>query len=54
MKILETNRCILRPITMNDSNYLFEYYSLDIVVKYLPFEKHKNIKDTENFIKSFF
>ncbi|MGL5346920.1 MAG: GNAT family N-acetyltransferase [Peptostreptococcaceae bacterium] len=54
MKTLETHRCILRPITMNDSDDLFEYYSLDIVVKYLPFKKHKYIKDTENFIKTFF
>lgn len=54
MKILETNRCILRPVTMNDSNDLFEYYSIDIVVKYLPFKAHKNLKDTEYFIKNFF
>ncbi|WP_042274020.1 GNAT family N-acetyltransferase [[Clostridium] dakarense] len=54
MKILETKRCILRPVTLNDSKDLFNYYKEDIVVKYLPFKKHKSIKDTERFIKLFF
>lgn len=54
MKILETKRCILRPATLNDSKDLFDYYKEDIVVKYLPFKKHKSIKDTERFIKLFF
>lgn len=54
MKKLETKRCILRPATMEDSKDLFDYYKEDIVVKYLPFKKHKSIKDTERFIKTFF
>lgn len=54
MKILETKNCILRPITLNDSMDLFEYYSQDIVVKYLPLKKHKTITDTTNFIRTFF
>ena len=54
MKILETKRCILRPVTLEDSADLFECYKQDIVVKYLPIKKHKSIKDTEDFIKSFF
>lgn len=54
MKILETKRCILRPATLKDSEDLYECYKQDIVVKYLPFKKHKSIKDTEHFIKNFF
>ncbi|MDK2561937.1 GNAT family protein [Romboutsia sedimentorum] len=54
MKILETKNCILRPISLEDAPHLFEYYKYDKVVKYLPFKKHKNISDTENFIKIFF
>ncbi len=54
MKMLETKRCILRTITINDSKYLFECYSQDVVVKYLPIKKHTNIGDTEDFIKTYF
>lgn len=54
MKSLETKRCILRPITLKDDKQLFEFYSQEIVVKYLPFKRHKSIKDTRKFIKNFF
>lgn len=54
MKILETKRCILRPISLEDAPDLFDYYNQDIVVKYLPFKKHKTISDTEKFIRLFF
>ncbi|RDY28327.1 N-acetyltransferase [Romboutsia weinsteinii] len=54
MKTLETKRCILRPATLKDTADLFEYYQQEKVVKFLPFNKHKNIQDTHNFIKLFF
>ncbi|CEH34228.1 GNAT family N-acetyltransferase [Romboutsia lituseburensis] len=54
MKTLETSRCILRPISLEDAPYLFDYYQKDIVVKYLPFKPHKTISDTKKFIKLFF
>ena len=54
MKTLETARCILRPISLGDAPSLFDYYKEDIVVKYLPFKKHKTISETEKFIKIFF
>ena len=54
MKILETKRCILRPISLEDAPNLFNYYNQDIVVKYLPFKKHRTISDTEKFIRLFF
>ncbi|HSQ87489.1 GNAT family N-acetyltransferase [Romboutsia sp.] len=54
MKILETKRCILRPVSLKDAPNLFDYYKQDIVVKYLPFKKHETIFDTEKFIRLFF
>ncbi|MGL4912370.1 MAG: GNAT family N-acetyltransferase [Romboutsia sp.] len=54
MKIIETDKFILRPVTLNDVNDLYEYYSIEKVLKYLPFKKHYTIFDTKNFIKSFF
>ena len=47
-----TERCILRPINLNDSLDMFEYYSKDYVVKYLPIKHHKSISDTKRFINS--
>lgn len=49
-----TERCILRPINLNDSLDMFEYYSKDYVVKYLPIKHHKSISDTKRFINSYF
>lgn len=54
MEILETKNCILREITLEDANDLFEYYSILNVVKFLPIKVHKTILDTDNFINSFF
>ena len=54
MKILETKRCILRPVTLDDAKDLFQYYKEDIVVRYLPFNKHKTLADTKRFISLFF
>lgn len=54
MKIIETNKFILRPITLNDDADLFEFFSQDKVVRYLPIKKHNTIYDTRKFIKSFF
>lgn len=54
MKIIETRRCILRPVTIKDAKDMYEYYRQDIVVKYLPMKKHTSISDTERFIKTFF
>lgn len=54
MKILETKRCILRPATLEDANDMFKYYSKDIVVKFLPMNKHSSVSETKRFIKTFF
>lgn len=54
MELLETKHCLLRPITLDDAEDLFEYYSIPKVVKYLPIKVHQNISETRRFIKSYF
>lgn len=54
MKILETENCILRPVTVDDYIELYEYYKVPDVVKFLPVKKHKSYVDTKKFIKTFF
>ncbi|MGL5754488.1 MAG: GNAT family N-acetyltransferase [Paraclostridium sp.] len=54
MKIIETNRYILRPICLEDALSMFEYYSQEKVVKYLPIKAHKSIAETKRFIKTYF
>ena len=54
MKIIESNRYILRPITLEDATSMFEYYSQEKVVKYLPIKVHKSISETKRFIRKNF
>lgn len=54
MPVLETDRCILRMMTINDAKDLFQFYKNEEHLKFLPFNKHNNINDTKKFIRSFF
>lgn len=54
IKILSTDKILLRPITLEDAQDLFEYYSNDKVLKYLPIKTHKNIQETKSFILTYF
>ncbi len=54
MPIIETKSYLLRPVTINDAEDMFEYYRQPDVVKYLPMNFHKSVSDTRKFIKSFF
>lgn len=47
---LETDRLIIRRLTFNDVADMFEYASNPMVTKYLPWEAHKSIEDTMNFL----
>lgn len=51
MKIIETDNYLLRPININDAPSMFEYYSQENVVKYLPINAHKSISETRRFIR---
>ena len=54
MKILQSKKLYLRPITLDDANDIFEYLSQENVVKYLPIKAHKNINETKKFISNYF
>lgn len=54
LPIIETNRCILRPIKEEDYLDMYEYTSVDEVTKYLVFPTHKTPEDSLNAIKEYF
>lgn len=47
---LETERCILRAITMDDSQDVFDYISDDKVTKYLPWDTATKLEEAEERI----
>lgn len=51
--IIETERLILRPITMADVPAIFEYASNPNVSKYVPWSVHRTIADSEVFVKDY-
>lgn len=54
MRIIDTGKYILRPAQLSDAKDMFEYYSQEKVVRYLPTSPHKTIIQTRRFIKTFF
>lgn len=50
---IETERLILRPITMADVPAIFEYASNPNVSKYVPWSVHRTIADSEAFVKDY-
>ena len=48
---LETERLLLRKITLEDADDMFEYASNEVVSEYLSWEAHKSIDDSLQFIK---
>lgn len=53
MPIIETEKYILRPASLDEAKDMFEYYKNSKVVKYLPINPHKSISNTKKLIKSF-
>ncbi|WP_414840435.1 GNAT family N-acetyltransferase [Carnobacterium sp. TMP28] len=49
--ILKTDRLILRKITIQDLDDMFEYASDKEVAQYVTWSAHKTISDTRNFIE---
>ena len=47
---IETDRLILRPYRETDLNDVFEYASNPEVTKYLLWDAHKTIEDSQNFL----
>lgn len=48
---LETDRLILRKLTQEDDQGVFEYASDDQVTQYLTWDTHKTIEDSRGFIQ---
>lgn len=47
---IDTERLTLRKLTLDDVNDIYEYASNDEVSEFLPWETHKTIEDTLEFI----
>lgn len=54
MKVIETEKYILRPAKLTDAEDMYDYYKVDKVVKYLPFKSHDSVEETKRFISTFF
>ncbi|MBE6880645.1 MAG: GNAT family N-acetyltransferase [Ruminococcaceae bacterium] len=52
VKIIETKRMILKPLTINDAKDVFEWTGDPIVNRYMPYPLHKNVHQTEEWIST--
>ncbi|MBU9719851.1 MULTISPECIES: GNAT family N-acetyltransferase [Bacillaceae] len=48
---LETDRLVLRKITLNDVDDMYSYSSSNDVSRYVTWDTHDSIKDTKAFVK---
>lgn len=51
-KTIETERLILRPLTIADAQDVFEWTRDEIVNKYMPYPVHKDVKQSAEWISS--
>ena len=49
---IETDRLILRPLTINDSDDVFEWTGDERVAKYMVYPCHRNIEVTREWLCS--
>ena len=49
---LETNRTLLRKLSLDDADDIFEYASEPEIAQYVPWEYHRSIEDTLTFLNS--
>jgi len=51
IETIETKRCLLRKVSLDDAQAIFASYSQDDdVVKYLDWAKHQSIQETIDFL----
>ena len=50
--VLETERLLLRPITIDDKEAIYDFYSDPEIMKYRVSPLHKSIEDTVQFIET--
>ncbi|MDK2587224.1 GNAT family N-acetyltransferase [Romboutsia sedimentorum] len=53
-KTMYTERLKLRPFTIDDAKYVYEYASDEQTVKYLTWPMHKDIEHTKRVIENFY
>lgn len=51
MPVIETERLILRKLTMEDAVDVFEYASEPLVSRFVPWEMHKSVEDSREFLR---
>jgi [ribosomal protein S5]-alanine N-acetyltransferase len=51
LPVLETNRLLLRKITIGDAPDIFEYASDPEVPTYMPWEPHRSIQETYDYLE---
>lgn len=52
--VLESDRLLLRPFTLEDAKDVFLYASDDMVTKYLTWSSHKDIEESEKVVRELF
>lgn len=52
VKIIETDRLMLRPLIVDDAHDVFEWAGDPIVNRYMPYPLHENVHQSEEWIKS--
>lgn len=52
-RVLETERLMLRPVTLDDAEDMYEYASDELNVRY-TFERNRNLEETRNNIACFY
>lgn len=52
LPVLETKRLLLRSLSMNDAEDIFEYASDPEVPKYSVWSVHESIEDTKDFLEA--
>lgn len=51
MPELETERLLLRRMTLDDAGAMFAYASDPAVTRYVLWDTHRSIKDSESFLR---
>lgn len=53
-QVMETNRCLLRKITLEDIDDMYEYCRIEEVSKYTKFNAHQSKNETKQVIEEIF
>lgn len=53
-RVIETDRLLLRPMTLDDAEDMFEYASDLETIRYVTFLPHETVEDSRNQIAQFF